>query len=117
MARTIAANAAYPSVGHIPLRRELDDATGMGAERLIIDGKARTASASRDRTAFSAEALSVRRGGAAPTLLRPPYGCLGRAHPSRPKPGLKIGINLALAVASLLSGLPADLRRAHGRVD
>jgi len=40
MARTIAANAAYPSVGHI--RRELDDATGMGAERLIIDGKART---------------------------------------------------------------------------
>ena len=43
MARTIAANAAYPSVGHIPLRRELDDATGMGAERLIIDCKARTA--------------------------------------------------------------------------
>ena len=32
MARTIAANAAYPSVGHIPLRRELDDATGMGAD-------------------------------------------------------------------------------------
>ena len=56
MARTIAANAAYPSVGHIPLRRELDDATGMGAERLIIDGKARTASASRDGTAFSAVA-------------------------------------------------------------
>jgi hypothetical protein len=52
MARTIAANAAYPSVGNIPLRRELDDATGMGAERLIIDGKARTASASRDGTAF-----------------------------------------------------------------
>jgi hypothetical protein len=52
MARTIPANAAYPSVGHIPLRRELDDATGMGAERLIIDGKARTASASRDGTAF-----------------------------------------------------------------
>jgi len=45
-------DAAYPSVGHIPLRRELDDATGMGAERLIIDGKARTASASRDGTAF-----------------------------------------------------------------
>ena len=44
MARTIAANAAYPSVGHIPLRRELDDATGMGGERLIIGGKARTAS-------------------------------------------------------------------------
>jgi hypothetical protein len=44
MARTIAANAAYPSVGHISLRRELDDATGMGAERLIIEGKARTAS-------------------------------------------------------------------------
>jgi hypothetical protein len=39
-------------VGNIPLRRELDDATGMGAERLIIDGKARTASASRDGTAF-----------------------------------------------------------------
>ena len=54
MARTIAANAAYPSVGHIPLRRELDDATGMGAEWLIIDGKARTASASRDGTAFIA---------------------------------------------------------------
>jgi hypothetical protein len=51
-ARTIAANAAYPSVGHIPLRRELDDATGMGAERLIIDGKARTASASRDALPF-----------------------------------------------------------------
>jgi hypothetical protein len=56
MARTIAANAAYPSVGHIPLRRELDDATGIGAGRLIIDGKARTASASRDGTAFSAVA-------------------------------------------------------------
>jgi hypothetical protein len=51
MARTIASNAAYPSVGHIPLRRELDDATGM--QRLIIYGKARTAPASRDGTAFS----------------------------------------------------------------
>ena len=56
MARAIAANAAYPSVGHIPLRRELDDATGMGAERLIIDGKALTGSASRDGTGFSAVA-------------------------------------------------------------
>ena len=53
MARTTAANAAYPSVGHIPLRRELGDATGMGAERLIID-KVRIASASRDGTAFFA---------------------------------------------------------------
>jgi hypothetical protein len=48
-AERIAANAAYPSVGHIPFRRELDDATGMGAERLIIDGKARTASGLQGR--------------------------------------------------------------------
>ena len=97
MARTIAANAAYPSVGHIPLRRELDDATGMGAERLIIDGKARTASAG-DGTAFCGPERAA-------CLAHSPRSGTTKKDLLRSKPGLNhlLGMREPQPVAQILA--------------